>query len=297
MRLRRENAPEAQIAVPRPRGPDLANRAAQGAAGSRSGTPYTPRPEAQTRSQRRKPWAALLCTLALAIAGGYGALAYLAPGSAGGLWPFAAEAGARVLRVTAQDLDVEATEMARAMLASGEWNAPLTPPPADAASRNEAAGATGRSVPVPTGPERTTPDVARGMAGSDPGASQASTTASERKRRRVRVILQTAPESTRRDLQEGRQALYVLHVIDNVEEDGDAVIIQVNGVPYGEVLLSHAGQSLMIPLPAGALSQLRVLAIRDGGGGVTFGARSSVGDVRSKVMQVGDSDNWTVVPR
>jgi len=79
-----------------------------------------------------------------------------------------------------------------------------------------------------------------------------------------------------------------------MSEDGDQVEVIVAGVSYGVITLVNAGQDLMIPLHPGATADVRVLAVYDGGGGVTFGATSSLGEVRSRVMDVGQSDYWTV---
>ena len=74
----------------------------------------------------------------------------------------------------------------------------------------------------------------------------------------------------------------------------DIVEIFVNGTSYGRILLSNAGQDVLIPLPAGTNAQVHVLAVQDGGGGVTFGVTTSQGEIRSTVMPEGGSDDWSV---
>jgi len=110
----------------------------------------------------------------------------------------------------------------------------------------------------------------------------------------VRQVLAAAPAETRAALADGSQVIYSLHVLDDVVEDGDVVEIFVNGTSYGQVTLSSAGQDILIPLPAGTTAKVRAVAVQDGGGGVTFGVTTSQGEIRSTVMAVGQSDDWSV---
>jgi ABC-type sugar transport system ATPase subunit len=111
----------------------------------------------------------------------------------------------------------------------------------------------------------------------------------------VMTLVEQAPEAVREDLASGRQVIYTLHVLDDVAEDLDQVTVMVDGVSYGTVTLTNMGQDLIVPLVAGAAANVTVLAEFDGGGGVTFGAYSSLGETRSRVMMVGESDIWTVI--
>jgi hypothetical protein len=110
----------------------------------------------------------------------------------------------------------------------------------------------------------------------------------------VETLVENAPEATRQDIVSGRQVIYTLHVLDDLAEDADQVEVLVDGVSYGTITLINAGQDLLIPLKPGAQAQVRAVARFDGGGGVTFGSRSSLGEVRSRIMAVGESDDWTV---
>ena len=89
-------------------------------------------------------------------------------------------------------------------------------------------------------------------------------------------------------------SIFSMQLIDDVAEDGDVVQISVDGVPVSFLSLSHAGATLDIPLKKGESHQIKVTAVRDGTGGVTLGLRTSVGDVVSRNLQVGESDSWTI---
>ena len=91
--------------------------------------------------------------------------------------------------------------------------------------------------------------------------------------------------------------VFRLHVLDTVAEDGDVVWLSLDGVPFGALELANAGVDVAITLPLGTPAHLLVVAERDGGGGVTFGAASSQGEMRTRVMRVGDREEWTVVVR
>jgi hypothetical protein len=95
-------------------------------------------------------------------------------------------------------------------------------------------------------------------------------------------------------LESGRRTLYRLHLLDHLAEDGDEVEVSVDGISQGPVPLSNVGTDMLIPLTQGKPSQIKVTATRDGGGGVTFGVVSSLGEARTRVMQVGESEQWQV---
>lgn len=107
--------------------------------------------------------------------------------------------------------------------------------------------------------------------------------------------LATVPEGTRQQIASGEASLYSVRLLDFQDEDGDAVKILLNDIPFGELVLSNSGAKLTIPLKKGATTKITCLASQDGGGGgVTFRAISSVGEMRTRVMAVGESESWTV---
>jgi hypothetical protein len=97
------------------------------------------------------------------------------------------------------------------------------------------------------------------------------------------------------DFKSGRRVLYRVHLLDYLDEDGDHAELFVNGVSLGDVYLRNAGTEILIPLMAGAPTQIKLLATVDGGGGgVTVGFVSSLGEARTRTMQVGEFEEWQV---
>lgn len=88
--------------------------------------------------------------------------------------------------------------------------------------------------------------------------------------------------------------MFQMQLIDDCAEDGDVVQVFVDGVPMGFLSLSHSGASLNIPLKKGETHKITITAVRDGGGGVTLGLRTSIGDVVSRNLMVGQSDTWDI---
>jgi hypothetical protein len=100
------------------------------------------------------------------------------------------------------------------------------------------------------------------------------------------------------DIKSGRRVLYRVHLLDFLDEDGDHAELFVNGVGLGDVYLRNAGTEILIPLAAGVPTQMKLLATTDGGGGgVTVGFVSSLGEVRTRIMQVGEFEEWQVTVR
>jgi len=89
-------------------------------------------------------------------------------------------------------------------------------------------------------------------------------------------------------------SIFSMRLIDDVAEDGDVVMISIDGVPMSYLSLSHAGAGLEIPLKKGESHQIKVTAIRDGTGGITLGLQTSAGTIVSRNMAPGETDTWTV---
>jgi hypothetical protein len=107
------------------------------------------------------------------------------------------------------------------------------------------------------------------------------------------IVAQAEPK-IREAIISGDLKLFKIHMIDTVAEDGDVVTISIDGALFGQVLLSHAGATLTIPAQPGQSHDLKIHALKDGGGGVTFGARTNSGDVISQVMPEGSYEHWIV---
>jgi len=108
------------------------------------------------------------------------------------------------------------------------------------------------------------------------------------------LLAKTSPKMAA-DIQSGRRVLYRIYLLDFLVEDGDHVELSVDGVSFGDTTLKGAGTSFLIPLAPGTPARLKLLATADGGGGVTVGFVSSLGEARTQIMQVGDFDQWQAV--
>lgn len=90
-------------------------------------------------------------------------------------------------------------------------------------------------------------------------------------------------------------SMYTLRVIDTAVNDGDVVGVSVNNLAIGQIALTNEGAEIQVPLVNNQEQVLKINAVRDGGGGVTFGAQSSTGKAMTRVMNVGDVDTWRIV--
>lgn len=206
-----------------------------------------------------------------------------------------------VLMLAAADIDQPATELARRLIAEESVPLPdetavVTAPAIPGTSRPAAAPPTTAAAVVPAAIAPTLAPVVhrpKAAAGAPKQVAPALAPAAETEKA-VLQVLAKAPAKTRSDIAAGRTVIYSLHVLDDVVEDGDVVDLIVNGVSHGRILLSSAGQDVLIPLPAGSTASVKALAVEDGGGGVTFGVTTSQGEIRSTVMAIGQSDDWSV---
>jgi hypothetical protein len=92
-----------------------------------------------------------------------------------------------------------------------------------------------------------------------------------------------------------RVVLYRLYLLDFLAEDGDHAELFVDGVGLGDVYLKNAGKDFLIPVIPGTPAQMKLVATADGGGGVTVGFVSSMGEARTRILLVGDFEQWQVI--
>ena len=133
------------------------------------------------------------------------------------------------------------------------------------------------------------------MAVSAKDLDQAAT-AAQAAGRPVAALAQADP-ALLAQVREGKSDLYSMRLVDTEAEDGDVVLLLVDGKPLGHILLFNRGTVVTVPVGKSKPTVLTIQAEKDGGGGVTFGMASSQGQVLSRVMQVGENETWSVVAR
>jgi hypothetical protein len=60
-------------------------------------------------------------------------------------------------------------------------------------------------------------------------------------------------------------------------------------------MMHFSADSFLIPLVAGTPAQIKLVATANSGGGVTSGFVSSLGEARSNILQVGNSEQWQII--
>jgi len=205
----------------------------------------------------------------------------------------------KVLTVTDADLDVAATERVRR--SAGALGA------AGAVAGAAGAGSAGVS-PVAEQASIPSAGVAPAPAPSAPSAEPATPAVTPETRAASPLptvppeLISPAPTAPQTVLTaQGQQAvssdgwsIFSMRLIDDVDQDGDVVQIFIDGVPVSYLALTHGGATLEIPLKKGQSHEIRVMAVRDGVGGVTLGLQTSAGTVVSRRMAVGESDSWVI---
>ncbi|MBK8246792.1 MAG: hypothetical protein IPK85_05270 [Gemmatimonadetes bacterium] len=89
-------------------------------------------------------------------------------------------------------------------------------------------------------------------------------------------------------LQAGATEFASVRLFDTVAEDGDVVTLTTDtGARFGPFRLTNAGNVVNIPVAGGRLPTLTLHAIKDGNGGVTVGATTSVGTWYSGIIPEG----------
>ena len=106
----------------------------------------------------------------------------------------------------------------------------------------------------------------------------------------IPVSLQKSSPQLIENIKNGIMNLYSFRVLDSTNKDGGTVEISVDGQPLDIISMSHTGLTLLIPLEFGKSKIIKVKAIRDGGGGVSFGAQLMNSDFLLRNMKIGESE-------
>lgn len=203
----------------------------------------------------------------------------------------AAASEEKILTVTDADISTEATQRVRE---AGET-------PAVAGALGTIAGGAMSSGEPATVPSEPAAPAALEPPAAAPGAAPETRAASPLPVAPPELIspAPAAPQSALTP--QGREAvrsdgytIFSMRLIDDVAQDGDVVLISIDGVPMSYLSLTHAGATLEIPLKKGQSHRITVTAVRDGTGGVTLGLQTSAGMLLSRNMAVGESESWTI---
>lgn len=258
--------PEPQKAAAKPRPAAAGEGAVPAGADSYTEMPRPPAP--------KRRWGAVAAgVLAVALAGAWAAKTY-APGAPPAPPPASAEA--KILAVSAADMDGARTEALRAALAAAEG-----------AKDEDRGRSLGDPRPFAAAPANLEMPAVQPARAPVPAAPQASPSSLPMPAAAVNPQVAAAVKS-------GEYGLFQLRLIDNAAMDGDIIAISVDGVPMGRFMLTHGGAILDIPLKPGKRQVVRITGVHDGGGGITLGVQSSLGHVSSRVMAPGDFEEWTV---
>ncbi|MBX3399499.1 MAG: hypothetical protein KF873_12215 [Gemmataceae bacterium] len=104
------------------------------------------------------------------------------------------------------------------------------------------------------------------------------------------VALQpTLTEGMKAEIRRGDADFFHLYLYDCCDEDGDIVDVLLNGQMFQQVKLTNRGATITIPVAANGSTKVELRGVRDGGGGITIGCRTSRGHGFLRAMTVGET--------
>ena len=106
--------------------------------------------------------------------------------------------------------------------------------------------------------------------------------------------LKDLPESARQEIVNGERALFTLRLVD---EFNSLVYFHLDGAPVLSWQVSDGRRLLTVALKKGEPAVLRLTAARDNGNGVHLVAATSAGELRTRTMAVGETEDWTLIVR
>lgn len=88
-------------------------------------------------------------------------------------------------------------------------------------------------------------------------------------------------------IKEGATRLFSMYLYDPCAEDGDIVCLTIHAQPFAMVPLTRRGAALTIPITSTSPNGVRLVGIRDGGGGITVAFQTGAGSYVCRTIQPG----------
>ena len=89
-----------------------------------------------------------------------------------------------------------------------------------------------------------------------------------------------------------------VRVFDTCSEDGDVVSLSTDtGATFGPFTISNAGSTVSIPVVGGRAPRITLHALKDGNGGITVGATTSMGTWYSGILPEGGTQIVSMIDR
>jgi hypothetical protein len=148
--------------------------------------------------------------------------------------------------------------------------------------------------------DATTRAVALALRSGNPAAAEAAIQQAQKipdTRAAVATVKPSLSPGLLDDLARPGTAFYRVYLNDSCDEDGDVVELRIGGQTFAVVPIDHKGVTLSVPVPASGSTRVSIVGVKDGGGGITVGCRTSEGNYFCRSLAEGEEQTVGIAAR
>jgi len=172
----------------------------------------------------------------------------------------------KTLELTDQDIDPETTLVEKSLLRQGQIDARL-------------------AIAL-------WPDIKKQLSGE--GLRLAQQALQENK---VVPILEPLAKKWANDFDAGKAAAFVIWIVEDESQKGNAVELQLNGIPLGKYTIEPSRYAIIVVERSDLTSRLEIKGVSDSNGSIVFRAETATSEAETRHLSKGKSDFWQISVR
>jgi hypothetical protein len=99
------------------------------------------------------------------------------------------------------------------------------------------------------------------------------------------------------DFDAGKAAAFVIWIVEDESQKGNAVELQLNGIPLGKYTIEPSRYAIIVVERSDLTSRLEIKGVSDSNGSIVFRAETATSEAETRHLSKGKSDFWQISVR
>jgi len=114
---------------------------------------------------------------------------------------------------------------------------------------------------------------------------------------KVVPILEPLAKKWANDFDAGKAAAFVIWIVEDESQKGNAVELQLNGIPLGKYTIEPSRYAIIVVERSDLTSRLEIKGVSDSNGSIVFRAETATSEAETRHLSKGKSDFWQISVR
>ncbi len=114
---------------------------------------------------------------------------------------------------------------------------------------------------------------------------------------KVVPILEPLAKKWANDFDAGKAAAFVIWIVEDESQKGNAVELQLNGIPLGKYTIEPNRYAIIVVERSDLTSRLEIKGVSDSNGSIVFRAETATSEAETRHLSKGKSDFWQISVR